>query len=60
VFLIDRDALLHDNHSTIMLPMPRGQIPILLLAASNHRLPRYKAADAWTTARSVRALDVLS
>jgi hypothetical protein len=45
---------LHDNHSAMMMPMPRGQIPILLLAASNHRLPRYKAAGAEITARSVR------
>jgi hypothetical protein len=47
VFLID--ALLYDNLSAIMMPMPRGQIPILLLAASNHRLPRYKAAGAEIT-----------
>jgi hypothetical protein len=62
VFLIDRGVLLYDNHFKIMLPMPGRQIPILLLAASNHRLTidALKAAGAWITARSVRALDVLS
>ena len=32
---------LHDNHTATIMPMPRHQIPILIVARFLSRLPRY-------------------